>query len=246
MVTGGAGAIGLATAKAFAAKGANVVLVDRDQAALDAALSQLGRWHAACALDIAQANAADNAMTDAVTALGGLDFLVSNAGTATGGALVELEDDVFRAAFELNFFAHKAFATAAAKLMQDQGRGGQILFNISKQAVNPGRNLGAYGTPKAATMFLMRQLALELAGAGIRVNGVNADKIRSGLLTDAFIKERAAARGVSEEVYMGGNLLGREVEAHHVAEGFVNLALMERTTGHVITVDGGNTEAELR
>jgi NAD(P)-dependent dehydrogenase (short-subunit alcohol dehydrogenase family) len=246
MVTGGAGAIGLATAKAFAAKGANVVLVDRDQAALDAALSQLGRWHAACALDITQADAADRAMTAAVAAFGGLDFLVSNAGTATGGALVELEDDAFRAAFELNFFAHKAFATAAAKLMQDQGRGGQILFNISKQAVNPGRNLGAYGTPKAATMFLMRQLALELAGAGIRVNGVNADKIRSGLLTDAFIKERAAARGVSEEVYMGGNLLGREVEAHHVAEGFVNLALMERTTGHVITVDGGNTEAELR
>ncbi len=246
MVTGGAGAIGLATAKAFAAKGANVVLVDRDQAALDAALSQLGRWHSACALDITQANAADTAMTAAVAAFGGLDILVSNAGTATGGALVELEDDAFRAAFELNFFAHKAFATAAAKLMQDQGRGGQILFNISKQAVNPGRNLGAYGTPKAATMFLMRQLALELAGAGIRVNGVNADKIRSGLLTDAFIKERAAARDVSEEVYMGGNLLGREVEAHHVAEGFVNLALMERTTGHVITVDGGNTEAELR
>lgn len=246
MVTGGAGAIGLATAKAFADKGANVVLVDRDQEALDAALSQLGRWHSACALDITQADAADAAMAAAVAAFGGLDVLVSNAGTATGGALVELEDDAFRAAFELNFFAHKAFATAAAKLMQDQGRGGQILFNISKQAVNPGRNLGAYGTPKAATMFLMRQLALELAGSGIRVNGVNADKIRSGLLTDAFIKERAAARGVSEEVYMGGNLLGREVEAHHVAEGFVNLALMERTTGHVITVDGGNTEAELR
>ena len=45
---------------------------------------------------------------------------------------------------------------------------------------------------------------------------------------------------------MGGNLLGREVEARHVADGFVALARMERTTGHVITVDGGNTEAELR
>ena len=106
--------------------------------------------------------------------------------------------------------------------------------------------MGAYGTPKAATLFLMRQLTLELAGDGIRVNGMNADRIRSGLLTDDFIKERAAARGVSEDTYMGGNLLGREVEARHVAEGFVNLALMERTTGHVVTVDGGNTEAELR
>ncbi|WP_420583983.1 bifunctional aldolase/short-chain dehydrogenase [Ruegeria sp.] len=246
MVTGGAGAIGLATAKAFAAKGANVLLVDMDQTALDAAQAELGKWHATHADDITSEDAADRAMNAAVLAFGGLDILVSNAGTATTGSMLELEDAAFRAAFELNFFAHKNFATAAARLMQAQGRGGQILFNISKQAVNPGKNFGAYGTPKAATLFLMRQLTLELAGSGIRVNGVNADRIRSGLLTEDFIKQRAAARGVSEQDYMGGNLLGREVEARHVADGFVNLALMERTTGHVVTVDGGNTEAELR
>ncbi|KMW59561.1 putative oxidoreductase [Candidatus Rhodobacter oscarellae] len=246
MVTGGAGAIGLATAKAFAAKGANVMLVDLDQGALDTALESLGRWHAGHACDITEAGAAEAALRAAVLRFGGLDILVSNAGSATGGAMLELDDAAFRKAFELNFFAHKNFATAAARLMQEQGRGGQILFNISKQAINPGKNMGAYGTPKAATLFLMRQLTLELAGSGIRVNGMNADRIRSGLLTDGFIKERAAARGVSEETYMGGNLLGREVEARHVADGFVNLALMERTTGHVVTVDGGNTEAELR
>ena len=246
MVTGGAGAIGLATAKAFAAKGANVVLVDMNQEALDKAQATLGPWHATHADDITSDGAAERAMQAAILAFGGLDFLVSNAGSATGGALLDLDDETFRKAFELNFFAHKNFATAAAKLMQAQGRGGQILFNISKQAINPGKNMGAYGTPKAATLFLMRQLTLELAGSDIRVNGMNADRIRSGLLTDDFIKERSAARGVTEADYMGGNLLGREVEAHHVADGFVNLALMERTTGHVVTVDGGNTEAELR
>lgn len=246
MVTGGAGAIGLAAAKAFAAKGANVILVDMNQDELDTALKSLGPWHAAHADDITSLGAASRAMDAAILNFGGLDILVSNAGSATGGALLDLDDTAFRQAFELNFFAHKSFAIAAAHLMQAQNRGGQILFNISKQAINPGKNMGAYGTPKAATMFLMRQLTLELAGSGIRVNGVNADRIRSGLLTDDFIKERAAARGVSAETYMSGNLLGREVEARHVAEGFVNLALMERTTGHVITVDGGNTEAELR
>lgn len=246
MITGGAGAIGLATARAFASKGANIVLVDVDQTALNAALTDLGRWHSAFATDITDPDAARRAMQAAVAAFGGIDILVSNAGSATGGALLDLDDQSFRQAFELNFFAHKAFATEAAKLMQAQGRGGQILFNISKQAVNPGKNMGAYGTPKAATLFLMRQLTLELAGSGIRVNGMNADRIRSGLLTDDFIRERAAARGVSEQDYMGGNLLGREVEAHHVAEAFVNLAMMDRTTGHVVTVDGGNTEAELR
>lgn len=246
MVTGGAGAIGLATAKAFAAVGANVMLVDQDENALAMARESLGHWHANFACDVTEKGAAEEAAEAAIHRFGGLDILVSNAGSATSGALLDLDDAEFRAAFELNFFAHKAFATSAARIMKAQGRGGQILFNISKQAINPGRNLGAYGTPKAATMFLLRQLTLELAEQEIRVNGVNADRIRSGLLTEGFIQERATARGISEEAYMAGNLLGREVEAEHVAGAFVALAQLERTTGHVVTVDGGNTEAELR
>ena len=246
MVTGGAGAIGLATAKAFAARGANILLVDLDEEKLDKARDALGPWHATLAADVTADGEAESAMLAAVHQFGGLDILISNAGSATGGAMLDLDEAAFREAFELNFFAHKNFAVAAARLMHKQGRPGQILFNISKQAVNPGRNLGAYGMPKASTMFLMRQLTLELASSGIRVNGMNADRIRSGLLTDEFIRERAAARGIDEATYMGGNLLGREVEARHVAEGFVALAEMERTTGHVLTVDGGNTEAELR
>ena len=106
--------------------------------------------------------------------------------------------------------------------------------------------MGAYGLPKATTMFLMRQLALELGSDKIRVNGINADRIRSGLLTNNFIRTRAKSRGISEEAYMQGNLLKMEVKASHVAAGFVALAQMERTTGHVVTVDGGNTAAELR
>lgn len=92
----------------------------------------------------------------------------------------------------------------------------------------------------------MRQYALEEGENGIRVNGINADRIRSGLLDAAMIRERAAARGVSEEVYMAGNLLGREVQARHVADAFVALARMERTTGAVLTVDGGNVAAMVR
>ncbi len=243
MVTGGAGAIGLATAKAFAAQGAQCLLVDLDEGRLQA---ELGDWHASFATDITAEGAAEAAMRAAVQRFGGLDILVSNAGTATGGAMLDLEDATLRKAFELNFFAHKNFAVAAARLMKRQGRPGQILFNVSKQSVNPGKNFGAYGLPKATTLFLMRQLALELGGDGIRVNGINADRIRSGLLTDDFIAERAKARGVDEGAYMAGNLLKREVEAKHVADAFVALAAMERTTAHVVTVDGGNIEAALR
>ena len=91
--------------------------------------------------------------------------------------------------------------------MLAQGTGGCLLFNVSKQAVNPGPNFGPYGLPKAATLFLVRQYALDYGADGIRANAVNADRIRSGLLTDDFIKERSQARGVTEKDYMSGNLL---------------------------------------
>ena len=93
---------------------------------------------------------------------------------------------------------------------------------------------------------MLKQLALELGSTGVRVNGINADRIRSGLLDDAFISKRSKARGIDEDTYMAGNLLKREVEAKHVADAFVMLASSERTTAHVITVDGGNIEASLR
>ena len=108
------------------------------------------------------------------------------------------------------------------------------------------RELGAYGIAKAALLALMRQYALEQGGSGVRVNGLNADRIRSGLLDDGLIQERAAARGVSEAAYMAGNLLGAEVRATDVAEAFVALALMQRTTGALLTVDGGNVAAMVR
>ncbi|MGB1695313.1 MAG: bifunctional aldolase/short-chain dehydrogenase [Paracoccaceae bacterium] len=246
MVTGGAGTIGFAIAKAFAREGAECFLIDMDQSMLERGLADLGSGHSGLVLNVTESGSAEKAMEACIDTFGGLDILVSNAGAAMAGALLDLSEEALRAAFELNFFSHQKFAIAASKLFQTQGRQGQILFNISKQAVNPGKNFGAYGMPKATTFFLMRQLALELGDAGIRVNGVNADRIRSGLLDDDFIAQRAKARGVSEDQYMAGNLLKKEVRADHVADAFVALALSERTTGHVMTVDGGNIEAALR
>ena len=246
VVTGGAGTIGLETAKKFSKLGANILLVDQDSNALESALNQLTPWDKAIACDITKKGSAEKVINNSILNFGGIDILISNAGNATSGLMLELDDKNLRKAFELNFFAHKSFAIEAAKIMKLQDRGGQILFNISKQAINPGTNMGAYGLPKATTMFLMRQLALELGKDKIRVNGINADRIRSGLLTDNFIKARSKSRGISEQVYMEGNLLQQEVEAKHVAEGFAALAQMKRTTGHVLTVDGGNTAAELR
>ncbi|MBO6637746.1 MAG: bifunctional aldolase/short-chain dehydrogenase [Roseitalea sp.] len=246
LVTGGGGAIGLATAKAFAALGASVAVADLSTDALDKAQTALGGSALTIEADITAPGAGAAAVEAVCARFGGIDIVVSNAGAAMQGLLVDLDDDTLRTSFELNFFSHLALAKAAVATIRAQGRGGQLLFNVSKQAVNPGKGFGAYGLPKAATFFLVRQLALELGGEGIRVNGVNADRIRSGLLTDAFIEKRAEARGVSTADYMAGNLLQAEVEASHVADAFVALAQAERTTAHVMTVDGGNIEAALR
>jgi rhamnose utilization protein RhaD (predicted bifunctional aldolase and dehydrogenase)/NAD(P)-dependent dehydrogenase (short-subunit alcohol dehydrogenase family) len=254
LVTGGAGAIGLATARAFAARGASLFLVDRPGPALDAALAALGRDHGGFGCDVTEAGAAARALAACACRFGGIDILVSNAGAAVTGDIATLPEPALRDSFELNFFAHLAFSQAAIALLraQAEGRGsrgaepGQILFNVSKQAVNPGKGFAAYGLPKATTFFLLRQLALELGAEGIRVNGINADRIRSGLLTPEMIAARASARGIDAGRYMAGNLLQAEVEARHVADAFVMLASAERTTGHVMTVDGGNIEAALR
>tara|TARA_B100000676_G_scaffold116574_1_gene116006 strand:- start:247 stop:729 length:483 start_codon:yes stop_codon:yes gene_type:complete len=157
-----------------------------------------------------------------------------------------VDDKVLRESFELNFFAHQNVASRAVRVMRSQGTGGVLLFNTSKQAVNPGRDFGPYGLPKAATMALMRQYAVEFGDDGIRSNAVNADRIKSGLLSEDMVKSRAKARGVSEDAYMRGNLLRREVTAEDVADAFVALALAKKTTGAVITVDGGNIAAALR
>ena len=77
-------------------------------------------------------------------------------------------------------------------------------------------------------------------------SGVNADRIPSGLLTGEMIETRSKARGLSETDYMSGNLLGREVTAGDVASAFVGLALADKTTGAVLTVDGGNIAAAMR
>ncbi len=245
-ITGGAGTIGAATARCFAANGAEVALLDIDGAKATEAAASIGRFALGLECDVTDRGSVAAAFESVVRAFGGLDILVSNAGAAWQGKIGELDDRTLRQSFELNFFGHQNVARAAVKIMVAQGTGGALLFNVSKQAVNPGRNFGAYGLPKAATLFLSRQYAVDYGSAGIRSNAVNADRIRSGILDDLMITERSAARGVSEAEYMSGNLLGLEVTADDVAQAFLHQALALKTTGSVTTVDGGNIAAALR
>jgi len=246
VITGAGGAIGAATAKAFAQAGGEVALLDLDLPAAQEKAKAIGGGALAVQCDVTDAASVREAYAQVVAAFGGVDILVSNAGAAWQGRIGEVDEATLRKSFELNFFAHQKMAQAAVTVMRAQGTGGCLLFNVSKQAVNPGPNFGPYGLPKAATLFLVRQYAVDYGADGIRANAVNADRIRSGLLTDNVIKERSKARGVSEKDYMSGNLLGREVTADDVALAFLNQALELKTTGDVTTVDGGNIAAALR
>ncbi len=246
VITGGGGAIGAATADAFAAAGAEVALLDIDGKAAQDNAKTIGGTAQALQCDVTDMASVRRAFDRVVAIFGGVDIAISNAGAAWQGKIGEVDEAILRKSFELNFFAHQKVAQAAVKIMLAQGTGGCLLFNVSKQAVNPGANFGPYGLPKAATLFLVRQYALDYGADGIRANAVNADRIRSGLLTEQFIKQRAKARGVSEKEYMAGNLLGREVTARDVAQAFLAQALALKTTADVTTVDGGNIAAALR
>jgi rhamnose utilization protein RhaD (predicted bifunctional aldolase and dehydrogenase)/NAD(P)-dependent dehydrogenase (short-subunit alcohol dehydrogenase family) len=245
-ITGAGGAIGAATARAFAKAGAEVALLDLDENAARRVANEIGGDALAVKCDVTDAASVHDAFARVVEAFGGVDIAVSNAGAAWTGLIGEVDESVLRQSFELNFYGHQRVAQSAVKIMRAQGTGGCLLFNVSKQAVNPGPRFGPYGLPKAATLFLVRQYALDYGADGIRANAVNADRIRSGLLTPEMIAERAKARGLSEKDYMAGNLLGREVTADDVAQAFLHQALELKTTADVTTVDGGNIAATLR
>jgi rhamnulose-1-phosphate aldolase/alcohol dehydrogenase len=246
VITGGASGIGAATARAMAKEGAEVAVLDRDLEAAKAVARKIGGKALAVECDVTQPQSIRTAFDAVVSAFGGVDIVVSNAGAAWQGTIGHVDDEILRKSFELNFWAHQAVAQQATRIMQAQGTFGVLLFNTSKQAVNPGKDFGPYGLPKAATLFLVKQYALDHGKDGIRANAVNADRIRSGLLTEDMVAARSKARGLSEADYMAGNLLKREVTAEDVADAFVYLATATKTTAAVITVDGGNIEASLR
>ena len=244
VVSGGGSGIGAATARAFSKQGCEVAILDWNSKAVRVVADDIGGLGLVC--DVTSAKSVNKALDRVAGHFGGVDIVVSNAGAAWQGRIGEVSDKVLRQSFELNFWGHQNLASKATAIMRAQGNGGCLLFNISKQAINPGLDFGPYGLPKAATLSLMRQYAVDYGDDAIRSNAVNADRIRSGLLSDAMIEDRSKARGVSKKDYMSGNLLGKEVFAEDVAQAFVALALSEKTTASVATVDGGNISAALR
>ena len=135
-------------------RGAKVALWDIAEEAVCAAADRLGGIGITC--DVTDPDNVDAAMKKVVSSFGGVDILISNAGSRSGQPSRVGRQALYKA-FDLNFWSHHYVARAAVGVMKAQGTGGSLVFNVSKQAVNPGPNFGAYGASKAALMALMRQ-----------------------------------------------------------------------------------------
>ena len=249
-ITGAASGIGRATAELFAKNGASLFLVDRDEKTLSDTVeglrTQFKTGIVSQVMDVTDEKAVKESFAYVTREFGGLDILISNAGNAVRGRIGDVESAMLRQSFELNFFAHQTLASEAVKLFQKQKTGGVLLFNASKAAFNPGKDFGPYALPKATVIALMKQYALDYGAEGIRSNAINADRIRTRLFTEKVVAERSAARGLTPDEYFKSNLLATEVYDTDVAKGFFESALAEKTTGSVITIDGGNIAASPR
>jgi len=246
LITGGAGTIGLAIAKKFLNEGLEVVLFDKTFNYKKVSVTRILNKCFCIECDLTNDNQINKSINSLVNRYGGIDILISNAGAPFLGSIDTVDEKVIRDSFDINFYAHQKITKKIIHIMKIQNMGGSIMFNLSKQAINPGKDFGPYGIAKSSTLFLMKQYALELGKYNIRVNGINADRIQSGILTNDLIIKRAKARNTTKEKYLKNNLLQQEVLAKDVADAFFAQIFLKKTTGNIITVDGGNIEASLR
>ncbi|HEY7489389.1 MAG TPA: bifunctional aldolase/short-chain dehydrogenase [Streptosporangiaceae bacterium] len=263
VVTGGGSGIGAATARRLAAEGACVVVADRDVAGAEKVATEIADRHKALRLsDVAVAVAVDvtdeaqiaAALRVAVLAYGGVDLIVNNAGLSVSKPLVETTAADWDLQHDVMARGSFLVSREAARIMIEQGLGGDIVYIASKNAVFAGPNNVAYGAAKADQAHQVRLLAAELGAHGIRVNGVNPDAVvrGSGIFAGGWGAQRAAVYGVPEEklgeFYAQRTLLKREVLPEHVAAAVFALTGgdLTHTTGLHIPVDAGVAAAFLR
>ncbi|MGW6196366.1 bifunctional aldolase/short-chain dehydrogenase [Kribbella sp. NPDC055110] len=255
-VTGGGSGIGKAIAQRLAAEGACVVVADLDQAAAEAVAKEIGPTDVAVAVgaDVSSADAVEAALREAVLAFGGVDLIVNNAGLSISKSLLETTERDWDLQHDVMAKGSFLVSRAAAKVLIDQGMGGDIVYISSKNAVFAGPNNVAYGSAKADQAHQVRLLAAELGGYGIRVNGVNPDGVvrGSGIFAGGWGAKRAAVYGVPEEelgaYYAQRTLLKREVLPENVAAAVFALTGgdLTHTTGLHVPVDAGVAAAFLR
>ncbi|PLB19065.1 bifunctional aldolase/short-chain dehydrogenase [Mariniflexile rhizosphaerae] len=254
LVTGAGGGIGKAIADKLAAEGANVVLTDINEDSLKEANATYKRdvsTYAVC--DVTSYNSIKEAFDKACLEFGGVDIIVHSAGLAISKPIEEttekdwdiLQNVLVKGQFEL--------AKVGVEVMRKQNLGGNFISIASKNGLVSGPNNVGYGTAKAAQQHMARLLAAELAPDKIRVNTVNPDGVIVGskIWEGAWAEGRAKAYGITVEElpahYAKRNLLNEIIYPEDIANGVFSLvAILDKTTGNIINVDGGMANAFVR
>jgi NAD(P)-dependent dehydrogenase (short-subunit alcohol dehydrogenase family) len=256
LVTGAGSGIGRAIAHRLATEGACVVVADLNAENAATVAAEIGNTDVAVAVtaDVSDEDQIASAFAQAVLAFGGVDLVVNNAGLSISKPLSETT--VHDWDLQHDVMARGSFLVSreAARVMTEQGIGGDIVYISSKNSLFAGPNNVAYGAAKADQAHQVRLLAAELGEHGIRVNGVNPDGVvrGSGIFAGGWGAQRAAVYGVPEEelgaFYAKRTLLKKEVLPEHIANAVLVLTggELSLTTGLHIPVDAGVAAAFLR
>lgn len=254
LISGGGGGIGKAIADKLAEEGANVVVTDLAEDRAKEANATYGRdvsTYAVC--DVTNTNSVEEAFEKACLEFGGVDIVVHSAGLAISKPLTEtteadwniLQDVLVKGQFNL--------AKEGAKVLRKQEMGGDIINIASKNGLVSGPNNVGYGTAKAAQQHMTRLLAAELGSEKIRVNTVNPDGVIIGskIWEGAWAEGRAKAHGITVEelpaFYAKRNLMNEIVRPEDIAKAvFALTAILDKSTGNIINVDGGMANAFVR
>ncbi len=254
LITGAGGGIGKAIADKLAAEGANVVLTDINEESLITAHATYKRdvsTYAIC--DVTNTESIASAYKKAVIEFGGVDIVVHSAGLAISKALEDTTDKDWNILQSILVKGQFDLAKQATAIMRKQALGGDYIAIASKNGLVAGPNNVAYGTAKAAQQHMVRLLAAELGKDKIRVNTVNPDGVIVGskIWEGAWAAGRAKANGITVEelpaFYAKRNLLNEIITPADIANGVFSLvAILDKSTGNIINVDGGMANAFVR
>jgi NAD(P)-dependent dehydrogenase (short-subunit alcohol dehydrogenase family) len=235
LVTGAARGIGLATAKRFLAEGWRVALLDIDAATLKASVALLAKPDSILTLvcDVSDAKQVAASVENITQRFGRLDALVNNAGVAVFAPITETSDDDWSRVLAVNLTGPFLCTKAAVPLMREHG-GGAIVNITSISAVRASTLRSAYGTSKAGLAHLTKQLAVELASSGIRVNAVAPGPVDTAMAKAVHTPEIRAD-------YHDAIPLNRYGLEEELAEAifFLSSDRASYITGQVLAVDGG-------
>ena len=254
LVTGSGGGIGRAIADKLISEGANVVFTDISEKYLEEATLQYSSDQAiGCQCDVTKAESLEDAIQKTCLQFGGLDIVVHSAGLAISKPLADTTEADWDLLQNVLVKGQFLLSKLAARIMKIHGLGGSIVNIASKNGLVSGPNNAGYGTAKAAQMHLSRLLAAELASDQIRVNTINPDGVIVGskIWEGEWAKGRAKAYGITVEelpaYYAKRNLLNKIIKPEDIANGvFALLALLDKSTGNTINVDGGMANAFVR